>query len=142
MFEDAEFLDHTVAMGVGGAEVSRIPGMGVRKAKRNSLFTAGWIGAREAHRLGMVNHVGAALPSWRPSVGNGRAGSPGSRCSPSGSWSGRRSMRQGCAGWSAPCRPRSPFTTWPMPTTCWHTAARVDPTGLMPAIKKRSEQAD
>ena len=55
--EDAEFLDHTVAMGVGGAEVLRPSWeLGVRKAKE-FLFTADWIGAAEAHRLGMVNHV-------------------------------------------------------------------------------------
>ena len=55
--EDAEFLDHTVAMGVGGAEFFAHPWeLGVRKAKE-FLFTADWIGAREAHRLGMVNHV-------------------------------------------------------------------------------------
>jgi len=55
--EDAEFLDHTVAMGVGGAEFFAHPWeLGVRKAKE-FLFTADWIGAKEAHRLGMVNHV-------------------------------------------------------------------------------------
>ena len=55
--EDAEFLDHTVAMGVGGAEFFAHPWeLGVRKAKE-FLFTADWIGAAEAHRLGMVNHV-------------------------------------------------------------------------------------
>lgn len=55
--DDAEFLDHTVAMGVGGAEFFMHPWeMGVRKAKE-FLFTADWIKAGEAHRLGMVNHV-------------------------------------------------------------------------------------
>jgi enoyl-CoA hydratase len=55
--DDAEFLDHTVAMGVGGAEFFAHPWeMGVRKAKE-FLFTADWIKAAEAHRLGMVNHV-------------------------------------------------------------------------------------
>ena len=55
--DDAEFLDHTVAMGVGGAEFFAHPWeLGVRKAKE-FLFTADWIKAEEAHRLGMVNHV-------------------------------------------------------------------------------------
>ncbi len=55
--DDAEFLDHSVAMGVGGAEFFAHPWeMGVRKAKE-FLFTADWIKAAEAHRLGMVNHV-------------------------------------------------------------------------------------
>ena len=55
--EDAEFLDHSVAMGVGGAEFFAHPWeMGIRKAKE-FLFTADWIKAAEAHRLGMVNHV-------------------------------------------------------------------------------------
>ena len=55
--DDAEFLDHSVAMGVGGAEFFAHPWeMGIRKAKE-FLFTADWINAAEAHRLGMVNHV-------------------------------------------------------------------------------------
>jgi enoyl-CoA hydratase len=55
--DDAEFLDHTVAMGVGGAEFFAHPWeMGVRKAKE-FLFTADAWSAEEAHRLGMVNHV-------------------------------------------------------------------------------------
>ncbi|MBL8673371.1 MAG: enoyl-CoA hydratase [Rhodospirillales bacterium] len=55
--DDTAFLDHSVAMGVGGAEFFMHPWeMGVRKAKE-FLFTADWIEAREAHRLGMVNHV-------------------------------------------------------------------------------------
>lgn len=55
--DDAEFLDHTVAMGIGGAEFFAHPWeMGVRKAKE-WLFTADLIKAEEAHRLGMVNHV-------------------------------------------------------------------------------------
>ena len=55
--EDAEFLDHTVSMGVGGAEFFAHPWeLGVRKAKE-FLFTADWLSAAEAHRLGMVNHV-------------------------------------------------------------------------------------
>ena len=74
--EDAEFLDHTVAMGVGGAEFFAHPWeMGVRKAKE-FLFTADWMGAAEAHRLGMVNHVvpRAELEIVRP--GDGRAHRP------------------------------------------------------------------
>jgi enoyl-CoA hydratase len=55
--DNAEFLDNTVAMGVGGAEYFAHPWeMGVRKAKE-WLFTADWIEAQEALRLGMVNHV-------------------------------------------------------------------------------------
>ena len=55
--DDAAFLDHTVAMGVGGAEFFAHPWeLGVRKAKE-FLFTADWLSATEAHRLGMVNHV-------------------------------------------------------------------------------------
>ncbi|HEX2891133.1 enoyl-CoA hydratase [Vineibacter terrae] len=55
--EDAQFLDQTVAMGVGGAEFFMHPWeLGVRKAKE-FLFTADWLDAKDAHRLGMVNHV-------------------------------------------------------------------------------------
>ncbi len=55
--DDTAFLDQTVAMGVGGAEFFMHPWeMGVRKAKE-FLFTADWIEAKEALRLGMVNHV-------------------------------------------------------------------------------------
>lgn len=55
--EDAAFMDNTVSMGVGGAEFFAHPWeVGVRKAKE-MLFTADWITAQEAHRLGMVNHV-------------------------------------------------------------------------------------
>jgi len=55
--EDTQFLDQTVAMGVGGAEFFMHPWeLGVRKAKE-FLFTADWLEARDAHRLGMVNHV-------------------------------------------------------------------------------------
>ena len=55
--EDAAFMDNTVSMGVGGAEFFAHPWeIGVRKAKE-MLFTADWITAVEAHRLGMVNHV-------------------------------------------------------------------------------------
>ena len=55
--EDAAFMDNTVSMGVGGAEFFGHPWeLGHRKAKE-MLFTSDWIGAHEAHRLGMVNHV-------------------------------------------------------------------------------------
>lgn len=55
--EDAAFLDNTVSMGVGGAEFFAHPWeVGPRKAKE-MLFTADWIDAQEARRLGMVNHV-------------------------------------------------------------------------------------
>jgi enoyl-CoA hydratase len=55
--DDAMFLDNTVAMGVGGAEFFAHPWeLGVRKAKE-MLFTADWVSAEDARRLGMVNHV-------------------------------------------------------------------------------------
>jgi enoyl-CoA hydratase len=55
--EDAAFLDNTVSMGVGGAEFFAHPWeLGPRKAKE-MLFTADWIDAQQAYRLGMVNHV-------------------------------------------------------------------------------------
>ncbi|HEX2591442.1 MAG TPA: enoyl-CoA hydratase [Rhizomicrobium sp.] len=55
--DDAMFLDNTVAMGVGGAEFFHHPWeVGVRKAKE-MLFTADWLDAADAKRLGMVNHV-------------------------------------------------------------------------------------
>jgi enoyl-CoA hydratase len=55
--EDAQFLDNTVDMGVGGVEFFQHAWeMGIRKAKE-LLFTADWLSAQEAHRLGMVNHV-------------------------------------------------------------------------------------
>lgn len=55
--DDAAFLDNTVAMGVGGAEFFNHPWeLGVRKAKE-LLFTADWLSAAEAEKLGMVNHV-------------------------------------------------------------------------------------
>jgi enoyl-CoA hydratase len=55
--DDAMFLDNTVAMGVGGAEFFAHPWeLGVRKAKE-MLFTADWVAAEDAKRLGMVNHV-------------------------------------------------------------------------------------
>jgi enoyl-CoA hydratase len=55
--DDASFLDNTVSMGVGGAEFFNHPWeLGVRKAKE-LLFTADWLSAAEAEKLGMVNHV-------------------------------------------------------------------------------------
>lgn len=55
--EDAEFADNTGEIGVAGAEFFNHPWeLGVRKAKE-MLFTSDFIGAHEAHRLGMVNHV-------------------------------------------------------------------------------------
>jgi len=55
--EDAMFMDNTVNMGLAGAEFFNHPyELGVRKAKE-LLFTSGWWDAKEAHRLGMVNHV-------------------------------------------------------------------------------------
>lgn len=55
--DDAAFMDNTVSMGVGGVEYfAHAWEVGVRKAKE-LLFTADWLSAHEAHRLGMVNHV-------------------------------------------------------------------------------------
>lgn len=55
--EDTEFCDNTVAMGVSGVEFFNHPWeFGVRKAKE-LLFTTRFIGAAEAERAGMVNHV-------------------------------------------------------------------------------------
>lgn len=55
--EDALFADNTVAMGVAGAEFfNHIYEVGVRKAKE-MLFTAEFLTAADAHRLGMVNRV-------------------------------------------------------------------------------------
>lgn len=55
--EDAEFCDNTVGMGVNGVEYFAHPQeMGVRKAKE-MLFTGGWLSARQAEAVGMVNHV-------------------------------------------------------------------------------------
>jgi enoyl-CoA hydratase len=55
--EDAQFSDNTVAMGVCGVEFFNHPWeLGVRKAKE-LLFTTRFIGAAEAERAGMVNHV-------------------------------------------------------------------------------------
>jgi enoyl-CoA hydratase len=55
--EDATFADNTVNMGMTGVEYFGHPWeLGPRKAKE-LLFTADWLSAQEAHRLGMVNHV-------------------------------------------------------------------------------------
>jgi enoyl-CoA hydratase len=55
--DDAQFLDNTVDMGVGGVELFQHAWeFGIRKAKE-LLFTAEWLSAADAHRLGMVNHV-------------------------------------------------------------------------------------
>jgi enoyl-CoA hydratase len=55
--DDALFADNTVALGVPGAEYFNHPWeLGVRKAKE-LLFTADFIDAHDAHRLGMVNQV-------------------------------------------------------------------------------------
>jgi enoyl-CoA hydratase len=55
--ENAIFVDNTVAMGIAGAEFFNHPyEVGVRKAKE-MLFTSDSVTARDAYRLGMVNHV-------------------------------------------------------------------------------------
>ena len=55
--QDAMFADNTVGMGVNGVEYLAHPWeLGARKAKE-LLFSSDWIDARDAHRLGMVNHV-------------------------------------------------------------------------------------
>ena len=55
--EDATFQDPVVQFGICGAEYFAHPWeLGARKAKE-MLFTSDWIGAHDAHRLGMVNQV-------------------------------------------------------------------------------------
>jgi enoyl-CoA hydratase len=55
--DDARFSDPVVRMGIGGVEYhGHTWELGARKAK-GLLFTAGFIGAEEAQRLGMVNRV-------------------------------------------------------------------------------------
>src|SRR6185312_5396549 len=55
--DDAVFSDPVVRMGIGGVEYhGHAWEFGPRKAKE-LLFTAGFIDAAEAHRLGMVNRV-------------------------------------------------------------------------------------
>jgi enoyl-CoA hydratase len=76
--DDAAFMDNTVSMGVGGTEFLAHPWeVGVRKAKE-MLFTADWLSALEAHRLGMVNHVvpRGELESFTLSVANRIAQKP------------------------------------------------------------------
>jgi enoyl-CoA hydratase len=55
--DNARFSDPVVRMGIGGVEYhGHTWELGARKAKE-MLFTAGFIDAHEAHRLGMVNRV-------------------------------------------------------------------------------------
>lgn len=55
--EDALFMDNTVMMGICGHEYFVHPWeMGLRQAKE-FLFTSKFVDAKEAHRIGMVNHV-------------------------------------------------------------------------------------
>lgn len=55
--DDARFSDPVVRMGIGGVEYhGHTWEFGPRKAKE-LLFTAGYVDAHEAHRLGMVNRV-------------------------------------------------------------------------------------
>jgi len=55
--EGAQFSDPVVHLGIGGVEYhGHTWEWGPRKAKE-LLFTAGWLSAREAERLGMVNRV-------------------------------------------------------------------------------------
>lgn len=55
--DDALFQDNTIDLGISGVELFlHAAELGSRKAKEH-LFTADWITADEAHRLGMVNHV-------------------------------------------------------------------------------------
>jgi enoyl-CoA hydratase len=55
--DDARFSDPVMRMGIAGVEYhGHTWEFGARKAKE-LLFTAGWIDAAEAHRLGMVNRV-------------------------------------------------------------------------------------
>lgn len=55
--DDARFGDPVIRMGIGGVEYqAHAWEFGPRKAKE-LLFTAGFIDAHEAHRLGMVNRV-------------------------------------------------------------------------------------
>lgn len=64
--DDAQFQDPVVQMGVCGVEYFAHPWeLGARKAKE-MLFTADWIDAQDAFRLGMVNHVvaRAELPEF------------------------------------------------------------------------------
>jgi len=139
--DDAEFLDHTVAMGVGGAEFFAHPWeLGVRKAKE-FLFTADWIKAEEAHRLGMVNHV----------VGRGELESFGlamaERIAQKPLFALKLVKQAVNAAQDAQGRVSAMQTSFAL-----HHLAHahnmiahgrlVDPTGLMPAIKKHEKAAD
>jgi enoyl-CoA hydratase len=55
--DNAEFRDLVVGWGIPGVEYFAHPWeLGHRKA-REMLYTADWVSAEDAHRLGMVNHV-------------------------------------------------------------------------------------
>jgi len=55
--DDALFCDNTVNMNVNGVEwFGHVAALGARKAKE-MLFTADFISAQDAYRLGMINHV-------------------------------------------------------------------------------------
>ena len=139
--EDAEFLDHSVAMGVGGAEFFAHPWeMGIRKAKE-FLFTADWIKAAEAHRLGMVNHVvpRAELESFGLAMAERIAQKP---------LFALKLVKQAInAAQDAQGRVGAMQTSFAL-----HHLAHahnmlahgklVDPTGLMPAIKKHEKAAE
>jgi enoyl-CoA hydratase len=139
--DDAEFLDHTVAMGVGGAEFFAHPWeMGVRKAKE-FLFTADWIKADEALRLGMVNHVvpRAELESFGLAMAGRIARKP---------LFALKLVKQAVnAAQDAQGRVSAMQTSFAL-----HHLAHahnmlvhgklVDPTGLMPSIKKHDKAAD
>ncbi len=138
--QDAEFLDHSVAMGVGGAEFFAHPWeMGVRKAKE-FLFTADWLKADEAYRLGMVNHVvpRAELESFGMAMAERIAQKP---------LFALKLVKQAInAAQDAQGRVGAMQTSFAL-----HHLAHahnmlvhgklVDPTGLMPAIKKNTDKA-
>lgn len=55
--DDARFSDPVARMGIGGVEYQGHGWeWGARKAKE-MLFTGGWMGVEEAHKLGMVNRI-------------------------------------------------------------------------------------
>lgn len=139
--EDAEFLDHTVAMGVGGAEFFAHPWeMGVRKAKE-FLFTADWLTAQEAHRVGMVNHVVPRqdLQSFGLAMAERIAQKP---------LFALKLVKQAVnAAQDAQGRVSAMQTSFALHHLA-HThnmlvhGKLIDPTGLMPAIKKQEKAAD
>jgi len=128
-------------MGVGGAEFFAHPWeLGVRKAKE-FLFTADWIKAEEAHRLGMVNHVvpRAELESFGLAMAGRIAHKP---------LFALKLVKQAVnAAQDAQGRVIAMQTSFAL-----HHLAHahnmiahgrlVDPTGLMPAIKKHEKAAD